>query len=90
MIKIKIACSAIIILLISFLFSSFFSITMLVKLYENSLKMLDHLAIPVNAPIYLKIDNFINQQIYVALFIFRVLVESKTDMYHLGALHSPR
>lgn len=72
MTKIKIVFGAIVILLISFLFSSFFAITTLVKLYKNSLKTLDYLTLPSSVLTHFEIDNFINQQIYVALLIFLV------------------
>ena len=67
MAKLKMVVGAIVLLLLTFCFSSFFAITTLARLYENSLNALNQAASSGSAPILLEINVFINQQIYVAL-----------------------
>lgn len=66
MIKLKLSCSAIALLVLCFGLSSYFALTALAKLYEKSVNALDHASGSVRLFESLETNFFINQQLMIA------------------------
>lgn len=72
MLKIKLSCGAIAILLLCFSFSSYFALTALAKLYVKFSNSHDQTLGLVDLNIPFEIDVFANQQLMISLLIFLV------------------